>query len=248
VTAIPKGNVGKLAEINVRLEVGDAKQTMEVSAQAARVPVSTEGRLWDTLERKQITDLPIPQRDVFFLTSLSAGATNVPGTVVSSKLVSSPIVAVNGNRYRGNNFVLDGSMDTNILSEGEPAIVPSLESIAEVQVQTGNFSSEYGRGNGSVVNIRTKSGTNDLHGRVWEYHKNAALDARNFFAPSPPHWCSTSLGLTSAAQLSKTRCSSSVPMRAPAMPLARRWRFRLKRPSSETMSSTPTLQVLPPAF
>jgi hypothetical protein len=92
------------------------------------------------------------------------------------------VVTVNGNRYRGNNFVLDGSMDTNPNNTGEPAIVPTLESVEEVQVQTGNFSAEFGRGNGSVVNLRTKSGTNDFHGKVWEYLRNADANARNYFA------------------------------------------------------------------
>jgi len=179
-------SVGRITEIDVPMELGEAKQTVEVSAQVAKVPVSTEGRLSDTLQHSQITELPIPQRDVLFLPSLSAGATNIPGTSFTFKLTSSPAVTVNGNRYRGNNYVLDGSMDSNTINEGEPAIVPSLESVEEVQVQTGNFSSEYGRGNGAVVNIRTKSGTNTFHGKLWEYHKNAALDARNFFSASKP--------------------------------------------------------------
>jgi hypothetical protein len=175
-------NVGKTSEVNVRLEIGQVDQTVEVNADQARVPVSTDGRLSDTLEKNQITGLPIPGRDVFFLTSLSAGATNIPGASASGKLADSPAVAVNGNRFRGNNYVLDGSMDTYILEEGTPAIMPSLDSIEEVQVQTDNFSSEYGRGNGSVVNIRTRSGTNDFHGRVWEYQKNAVFNAVNRFS------------------------------------------------------------------
>jgi hypothetical protein len=101
---------------------------------------------------------------------------------MSYKLTNSPTVTVNGNRFRGNNYVLDGSMNTHTLNEGEPGIVPSIESIEEVQVQTGNFSSEYGRGNGSVVNMRTRSGTNEFHGKAWEYLKNTDLNARNYFA------------------------------------------------------------------
>jgi len=179
-------NVGRLTEINIRLELGQSKQVVEVRANAAAVQVSTEGRISDTLAHNQIVELPIPQRDLFFLPSLSAGATNIPGPAFSFKLTNSPTVTINGNRYRGNNYVLDGSIDTDTINGGEPAIVPSLESVEEVQVQTGNFSSEYGRGNGSVVNIRTKSGTNELHGKLWEYHKNAAMNARNFFAAERP--------------------------------------------------------------
>ncbi|MGA2674882.1 MAG: TonB-dependent receptor [Terracidiphilus sp.] len=175
-------NVGKTSEVNVHLEIGQVDQTVEVSAQQATVPVSTDGRLSDTLEKNQITGLPIPGRDVFFLTSLSAGATSIPGASTSGKLTNSPAVAVNGNRFRGDNYVLDGALDAYLLEEGTPSIVPSLDSIEEVQVQTDNFSSEYGRGNGSVVNIRTRSGTNTFHGRLWEYQKNAALNAVNRFS------------------------------------------------------------------
>jgi len=93
-------NVGKTSEVSVRLEVGEVDQTVEVDADQARVPVSTDGRLSDTLEKNQITGLPIPGRDVFFLTSLSAGATSIPGASTSGKLTNSPAVAVNGNRFR----------------------------------------------------------------------------------------------------------------------------------------------------
>ena len=177
-------NVGITSEVNVRLEIGRVDQTVEVNAEQARVPVSSDGRLSDTLEKNQITGLPIPSRDVFFLTSLSAGATNIPGASTSSKLTNSPAVTVNGNRFRGDDYVLDGSLDLFLVEEGTPAIVPSLDSIEEVQVQTDNFSSEYGRGNGTVVNIRTRSGTNSYHGRVWEYQKNAAFNAANRFSPT----------------------------------------------------------------
>jgi hypothetical protein len=177
-----KLNVGLATELKIQLQVGEVQEKVEVTAEEARVPVATDGRLSDTLDQKEITDLPVAQRDVFGLTRLSAGATAIPGAANSTKLTNSPVVTVNGNRYRGNNYVLDGSMDTNPNNTGEPAIVPSLESIEEVQVQTGNFSGEFGRGSGSVVNIRTKSGTNDFHGKAWEYLRNSAANARNFFA------------------------------------------------------------------
>ncbi len=117
---------------------------------------------------------------------MSAGATAIPGAASSTKLSSSPVVTVNGNRYRGNNYVLDGAMNTNPNNSGEPAIVPSLESVEEVQVQTLNFASEFGRGNGAVINIQTRSGTNQLRGRAWEYHRHAALNAANYFATDRP--------------------------------------------------------------
>jgi hypothetical protein len=175
-------NVGRTTELSIKLEVGLVQETVNVVAAAEADAVSREGRLADTFTQRSVTELPLPQRDIFLLAKLSAGATAIPGAANSTKLSNSPVITVNGNRYRGNNYVLDGSMNTNPNNTGEPAIVPNTESIEEVQVQTSNFSAEFGRGNGAVINLRTKSGTNQLHGKVWEYHRDAGLNARNFFA------------------------------------------------------------------
>ncbi len=178
--------VGQTAELKIQLQVGELQEVMQIEGGAAQLQIATEGRVSDTLDKQKVSELPIPQRDVFALTKLSAGATFIPGAANSTKLTSSPVVTVNGNRYRGNNYVLDGAMNSNSNNSGEPAIVPSIEAIEEVQIQTNNFSSEFGRGNGAVINLRTKSGTNQFHGRLWEFHRNAALNARNFFATDTP--------------------------------------------------------------
>lgn len=181
-----KLNVGQTAELKIQLSVGDVQEVVNIEAGVAQLQIATEGRVSDALDQRKVSELPIPQRDVFALTKLSAGATFIAGAASSTKLTSSPVVTVNGNRYRGNNYVLDGAMNSNSNNSGEPAIVPSIEAIEEVQIQTNNFSSEFGRGNGAVINLRTKTGTNQLHGRLWEFHRNAALNARNFFATSNP--------------------------------------------------------------
>ncbi len=181
-----KLNVGQTAELAIQLSVGEVNEVVNIEAAVAQLQISTEGRVADALDQRKVSELPIPQRDVYALPKLSAGATFIPGAANSTKLTNSPVVTVNGNRYRGNNYVLDGAMNSNSNNSGEPAIVPSIEAIEEVQVQTNNFSSEFGRGNGAVINLRTKSGTNQFHGRLWEFHRNAALNARNFFAPANP--------------------------------------------------------------
>ncbi len=177
-----KLNVGQTSELKIGLEIGEVSATISIEGNESLTQVSNEARISDTFTRQSITELPIPQRDIFSLSKLSAGATAIAGAANSTKLTNSPVITVNGNRYRGNNYVLDGALNVNANNTGEPAIVPSIEVIEEVQVQTSNFSAEFGRGNGSVVNMRTKSGTNDFHGQIWEYHRNAALNARNFFA------------------------------------------------------------------
>jgi hypothetical protein len=181
-----KLNVGQMAELKIQLSVGAVEEVVNIDAGAAQLQIATEGRVADTLDQRKVSELPIPQRDVYALPKLSSGATFIPGAANSTKLTNSPVVTVNGNRYRGNNYVLDGAMNSNSNNSGEPAIVPSIEAIEEAQVQTNNFSSEFGRGNGAVINLRTKSGTNQFHGRLWEFHRNAALNARNFFATSNP--------------------------------------------------------------
>jgi hypothetical protein len=181
-----KLNVGQMAELKIQLSVGAVEEVINIDAGASQLQIATEGRVADTLDQKKVSELPIPQRDVYALPKLSSGATFIPGAANSTKLTNSPVVTVNGNRYRGNNYVLDGAMNSNSNNSGEPAIVPSIESIEEAQIQTNNFSSEFGRGNGAVINLRTKSGTNQFHGRLWEFHRNAALNARNFFSSANP--------------------------------------------------------------
>ena len=173
---------GQTVEMTIPLSVVTLEETVNVSGTAARVATATEGRLADSYSKAQIDELPLPQRDIFLITKMSAGATLIPGAANSTKLSSSPVVTVNGNRYRGNNYVLDGAMNSNPNNSGEPAIVPSLESVEEVQVQTANFASEFGRGNGAVINVQTKSGTNAMNGRAWEFHRDASLTSKNYFA------------------------------------------------------------------
>lgn len=177
-----KLNVGQTSELNIKLEIGEVSANVTIGADESLSQVSNEARVSDTFTRQAVTELPLPQRDVFALPKLSAGATAIAGAANSTKLTNSPVITVNGNRYRGNNYVLDGSLNVNANNTGEPLIVPSVEVIEEVQVQTNNFSAEFGRGNGSVVNMRTKSGTNDLRGQLWQYHRDAGMNARNFFS------------------------------------------------------------------
>ena len=128
--------VGSTTDMTVKLAVAGVEEHVEVTGSSARVAANTEARIADSFNRGEIHGLPLPQRDVFCVPKLAAGATLIPGAANSTKLSSSPVVTVNGNRYRGNNYVLDGAMNSNPNNSGEPAIVPALESVDEVQVQT----------------------------------------------------------------------------------------------------------------
>lgn len=171
---------------NATLQLGSAQEVVEVSAGTPLVQTE-EGRLANTITTREISDLPLNGRQIYQLVTEEPGVTATNAPVVSS--VPSPTSSVtfnygfiaNGSTPRGNNFVLDGTSNNNEWLGGTPLIYPSLDAIQEVQVQTLNFSAEYGRNNGAIVNIVTKSGTNDFHGDVFYSGRNTALNARNFF-------------------------------------------------------------------
>jgi hypothetical protein len=94
--------------LKIQLSVGAVEEVVNIEAGMAQLQIATEGRVADTLDQKKVSELPIPQRDVYALPKLSSGATFIPGAANSTKLTNSPVVTVNGNRYRGNNYVLDG--------------------------------------------------------------------------------------------------------------------------------------------
>src|ERR1017187_2873442 len=158
-------NVGTTTRADAKLQLGAARETVEVTEGETLVQTE-EARLSTTITNEEVTNLPLNGRQVYQLISLEPGVTQTNAPVVSN--VPSPTSSVtflygyiaNGSTPRGNNFVLDGNSNNNEWLGGTPLIFPSLEEIQEVQVQTLNFSAEYGRHNGTVVNIVTKSGSN----------------------------------------------------------------------------------------
>jgi len=178
--------VNVVTRANAKMQVGAIAEAVTVTGAASLVQ-SEEARLSDTIDTRQVIELPLNGREVFQLVTLQPGVTSTNAPVISN--VVSPTNPVtfdfgfiaNGSTPRGNNFVLDGTTNNNEWLGGTPLIFPSVDAIEEFQVQTLNFSAEYGRNNGAVANIVTKSGSNDLHGAVFYFHRNTALNARNYF-------------------------------------------------------------------
>jgi len=179
-------NASATTPADAKLLVGTANETVEVIASAVLVQTE-EGRLANTITTREVENLPLNGRQVYQLVTMEAGVTATNAPVVSG--VPSPTSSVtfdfgfiaNGSTPRGNNFLLDGTSNNNEWLGGTPVIYPSLDAIQEVQVQTLNFSAEFGRNNGAIVNIVTKSGTNDFHGSLFYANRNTVLNARNFF-------------------------------------------------------------------
>lgn len=174
---------------DVVLHPGDVAQKIEVSAETLPQVESTNDVLGGIIESKVVTNLPINGRDYQKLIFLVPGVTGSPDQITDSP-GSFGVFSVNGARGRSNNFLLDGT-DMNdgyrndpAINEagvfGTPATILPVEAIAELRVAS-NFEAEYGRSAGGVINVVTKSGTNQWHGSAFEFFRNNALDARNYF-------------------------------------------------------------------
>ena len=177
---------------DVTLQVTGGSESVDIRANAVQVE-STNNTLGGTIPAREVADLPINGRDYTKFLVLVPGATGDPSGATDSP-GSFGLFSANGNRGRSNNYLLDGT-DMNdgyrnlpAINEagvfGTPATILPVEAIAEAAVLS-NFEAEYGRNSGAIVNIVTKSGTNNLHGSLFEFFRNSWLDARNFFNPKP---------------------------------------------------------------
>ncbi len=174
--------VGQEAVVNFAMEVGAIEQTIEVSAEAPLVN-TTSGALGDLVNEQQVATLPLNGRNYAQLTLMEPGVQENRNARTST---SSPGVwfSANGAPTRSNYFLLDGTPignDTNGTTGGATGATLGVEGIREWKMVTNSVSAEYGMRMGSQMMIATKGGTNNLHGSVFEFLRNSALDARNFF-------------------------------------------------------------------
>jgi outer membrane receptor protein involved in Fe transport len=132
------------------------------------------------IENKQIVDLPLNGRNFLQLGILIPGVVAAPGGSSAEGETESGAFSVSGQRSRAINYYLDGT-DNNQIINNNTAAQASVDAIQEFTILTSTFSAEYGRNSGAVVNVVTKSGTNDVHGSVFEFLRNDKLDANGFF-------------------------------------------------------------------
>jgi len=179
-------NVQDRLGVNVVLEVGQVSDTVQVIGAAPALETDTS-YLGQVVESQRIVDLPLNGRFFTRLAVLTAGTTP---TAPGARDERTGGFSSNGVRPFQNNYLLDG-IDNNSLSQdltNEASFVygPSPDAISEFRVQTNSMSAEFGRSGGAVMNVNIKSGTNGLHGSLFHFLRNSALDARNFFAPEKP--------------------------------------------------------------
>ena len=163
-------------QINVNLEVGSTTESLTVTGAVAQVE-TVSGVIREVVDEKRIAELPLNGRNPVQLLLLVPGVVTGPA---SGSLSRNTGMAVNGARATATNYLLDGG-DNNDPQEGVSAVTPNPDALEEFSVLTNNFSAQYGRNAGAIVNAVTKSGTNRFHGSAFEFLRNDVLDSRSFF-------------------------------------------------------------------
>ncbi|MDQ2921871.1 MAG: TonB-dependent receptor [Acidobacteriota bacterium] len=172
---------GQQLRIDVVLKVGAISEEVEVTGTAPLVS-SEDAALGYVVDQKKIVELPLNGRDYLQLAQLQP---NVFAPAQNSTLGFRGGFNVAGNSEIANNYIKDG-IDNNDETTNQPLHRPILDAVREFKVLTGTYSADYGRQAGGQVIVTTKSGTNQFHGSLFEFHRNSPLDARNFFAPKKP--------------------------------------------------------------
>ncbi|PYV40175.1 MAG: hypothetical protein DMG09_07390 [Acidobacteria bacterium] len=184
-------SIDRSTRLDVQLVVGEITQQISVTG-AAPALVTDRAEVGVTLSQKQVEDLPILNRNLTSLQLLLPGAQKSPWQHATSENPQGGIqIHNNGQEFGSTNFTMDG-MDNNDPVLGIIIINPTVDSVAEMKQTTGNFDAEFAQAGGAVIQVETKSGSNELHGSLFEYLQNDVFNARNSFSeptgPPPLRW------------------------------------------------------------
>jgi outer membrane receptor protein involved in Fe transport len=207
-TNVRKGITVELSQVvtfNSTLQIGETKEVVEVTSEAPLVD-TTSTQLGAIVNNKSVNELPLNQRDAYQFLQLQPGVQSQLGSSGSTFYGSDAAgsVSVNGGRGRANNFNVNGG-DANDQFVNSAAIQPSPDAIAEFRVITNTFDAEYGRNSGAVVNVVTQSGTNAIHGDVYEYFRNKVLNGQGYFNTVKPQFNQNQFGGTLGGPIIKDR-------------------------------------------
>ena len=196
-------NAEQNVRVDVQMEIGSVNEVVSVSGDAPQVD-SRSAELGATLDTRRVDDLPINGRNVVSLAALLPGVSSVSAPQTFTNDRNGPTFTTSGSRANQNYFLLDGG-NFNSLFRNTGLNYPPPDALEEVHILTSNYTAEFGRNGGTVLNVVTKSGTNSFHGDVWEYLRNSDLNARSFFAISVPKQTNNQFGGTLGGPLKKNR-------------------------------------------
>ncbi len=177
--------VNDRSRVDFKLQVGSAQEQVTVEAAAIAVQSDT-GEVSDLITGQQINQLSTNGRSMYSLISLTPGASSGQGDFqIPTPVGGDANVSFNGMRESHNLYLLDGSESSDRGGAGGSDVMPSLDAIAEFRQMTSNYSAEYGLSSAATMTAVIKSGTKQIHASAWEFLRNDALDARNYFNPAP---------------------------------------------------------------
>jgi len=181
--------VGQRASLDLVLELGDISENITVNATLPLLQKAS-AEINDIIENERVVELPLNSRHFLQLALLSEGVVKPPGGTRGAALQQAgDLVNVGGQRAGHNIYMLDGVKVTDELFNNL-VVSPSVDAIQEFKIQKTMYSAEFGGKASALINVVMKSGTNEYHGNLYEFHRNAALDAKNFFdrpdEPIPP--------------------------------------------------------------
>ena len=177
-------NVAEHARVDFKLEVGNVQEQVSVEANAVAVQTDT-GEVSTVINGEQVSNLSTNGRSLYTLFALAPGASSIQSARVGFTPVSGDSnVSVNGQRAGHNLQLLDGGENLD-RGGSSGSVMPSIDAIAEFNNITSNYSAEYGLSSAATITTAVKSGTKTFHASAWEYFRNDALNARNYFNPAP---------------------------------------------------------------
>ena len=198
--------VNQSARIDFILEVGAVTETIEVVA-ASPVLETNTAQLGTVVAKRQISDLPLNGRNFSQLLALTPGASPVSvsqnrGGQQAQSIGIQTYPAINGQSNRSNHFTLDGVFNSGHFT-GTYHVAPSIDALDQFKVQSHSDQAEFGGVTGGVINVATKSGTNEFHGSAFWFLRNDALDARGFFTAGKPSLRQNQFGATVGGPIKK---------------------------------------------
>jgi outer membrane receptor protein involved in Fe transport len=196
-------NLSEVISLDVTLQVGGSTETVEVTGAPPVIDTSST-QLGAVMTEQSVRELPLSSRNTYQLLQLQPGVQSQLGADLFYGSSNPGVVSVNGGRGRSNNYMVNGGDGNDIFVNG-PAIQPSPDAIDEFRVLTNTFDAEYGRNSGSVVNVVTKSGTNRVHGDVYEFLRNKSLNTKGFFDSSVPDYKQNQFGATLGGPIKKDK-------------------------------------------
>ncbi len=174
-------NVGQAATVNIKLEVGAVVQEVTVTAATPLLELSKADR-GGVIDRQRVHELPLIFRNPFMLGQVVAGVV-YQGTPIWQRPFDNGAIAewgISGGRRRNSEFLLDGSPNNAQAGTNNLAYVPPVDSVQEFKIHTNIYDAQFGKTDGGIVNVSLKSGTNQLHGSIYEFARRTSWDANTF--------------------------------------------------------------------